>query len=161
MEIRPFVVTSTGMAFGPCIQECADFLVEKSLDFGSAVSLVELYLHCESADEMNPRLEFMVDRFNDQIKSLPKIWFRRKKHQIDISFRSQWIHRKEFFGSKHIKLCDNEFQILCKELADAFCLIEKRIKRSDSFETARFLEHINSQLEKLATQVHNRGITNG
>ncbi len=149
MEVVPFIVTYNGMATGPCINQCVDHLMEDAPPFGRAINRVDLYPRCQTRDPILPGLEFMMERFQTGLETLPFIRFRRKARLFEVSFASQWIHSEAMFGSANIDLSPAEFRCVCYEFAEALLLVRQRVKPSDEFDVARLESHLLHRLKLL------------
>lgn len=150
MRIVPFIVTYNGMATGPCIKRCVEYLTaEGPASFGTAIERIDIYVRCQTSDPIVPGLEFLMDRFQAGLATLPFVRFRRKAKLFELSYASDWVHSSEMFGAKTIELPPPEFRCLCREFAAALSLVRRRIKKSDSFDMDAFETHLQRRLEGL------------
>ena len=105
MKIVPFIVTYNGGATGPCITRCVEYLTaEGPASFGTAIERIDIYVRCQTRDPITPGLEFMVDRFQAGLATLPFIRFRRNARLFALSYASEWVHSSEMFGASKIEL---------------------------------------------------------
>ena len=64
MEVVPFIVTYNGMATGPCVKRCVEYLMaDRQHSFGAAIERVDLYPHCQTREPIIAGLKSMRDRF--------------------------------------------------------------------------------------------------
>jgi hypothetical protein len=153
VEVVPFVVTYNGMATGPCVKRCAEYLMAGGPGtFGAAVERVELYPHCQTGDPVIAGLESMHDRFQTRLATLPFARFRRKARLFEVSFVSRWIRSEAMFGAAVAELPPAEFRLLCGEFVAALALLRSRVKRSDAFDTAGLEAHVQRRLDSLREQ---------
>ena len=149
MEVVAFVVTYNGMATGPCIQGCVEHLTADAPNFGAAIERVDLYPHCQTLEPIITGLEFMRNRFQARLGTLPFIRFRRTARLFEVAYASQWVHSKAMFGSAVVDLPPAEFTCLCREFAAALLLARRRIKQSDAFDVAELQSHLQQRLRLL------------
>jgi hypothetical protein len=152
MEVVPFVVKYNGMTTGPCIKRCVELLMTDAPSFGAAIERVDLYPHCQTREPIIAGLEFMRDRFQDRLATLPFIRFRRKARLFEVAYASAWVHSDAMFGASVVELPPAEFVCLCREFAAALSLIRRRVKRSDAFDMVGFETHLQRRLESLPQQ---------
>jgi hypothetical protein len=157
LRIVPFIVTYNGGATGPCIDRCVEHLTaEGPSSFGTAIERVDIYIRCQTRDQMVPGLEFLMDRFQAGLATLPFIRFRRKARLFELSYASEWVHSSEMFGASKIELPPTEFNCLCRELAAVLSLVRRRVKKSDDFDIDAFETHLQRRVRSL-DQVPARG----
>lgn len=150
MKIVPFIVTPNGMATGPCIKRCTEYLTTGgSISFGTAIERIDLYPRCQTRDPIPPGLEYMTDRFQAGLESLPFIRFHRKARLFEISYASEWVHSSEFFGASKTELSTSDFTCLCREFSAALSFVRRRIKKSDDFNVDEFEAHLKRRIESL------------
>jgi hypothetical protein len=150
MRIVPFIVTYNGGATGPCITRCVEYLTaECPASFGTAIERIEIYVRCQTRDPMIAGLEFMMDRFQAGLATLPFIRFRRKARLFELSYASEWVHSSEMFGAARIELSPSEFDCLCREFVAALFLVRRRIKKSDDFDLDAFEAHLQRRVKSL------------
>jgi hypothetical protein len=150
VEIIPFIVTYNGMATGPCIKRCVEYLTAGGPDsFGTAIERIDIYPRCQTRDPFNPGLEFMLDRFRSGLATLPFIRFRRKARLFEVSYASEWVHSSAMFGASTVELSPSEFDCLCREFAAALALVRRRIKKSDDFNVDAFEAHLQRRVKCL------------
>jgi hypothetical protein len=152
VEVVPFIVTYNGMATGPCIKRCVEHLMAGAPSFGAAIERVDLYPHCQTRDPILAGLEFIRDRFQARLATLPFIRFRRKARLFEVAYASQWVHSEALFGASVVNLSPAEFACLCREFAAALALIRRPIKRLDAFDVCEFEAHLQRRLETLPQQ---------
>jgi hypothetical protein len=150
VKIVPLIVTYNAMASGPCIKRCVEYLTaEGPASFGTAIEQIDIYPRCQTRDQIVPGLEFMIDRFQAGLATLPFIRFRRKARLFEVSYASEWVHSSEMFGASRIELSPTEFKCLCREFAAALSLVRRRIKKSDDFDVDAFEAHLQRRVESL------------
>jgi hypothetical protein len=150
VEIIPFVVTYKGMATGPCIKRCVEYLTAGGPpSFGTAIERIDIYPRCQTRDPITPEFRFMMDRFQAGLASLPFLRFRRKARLFEISYVSAWMHSGEMFGTSKIELPKADFNCLCREFAVALSLMRGRIKKSDDFDMDALDAHLKRRIESL------------
>lgn len=153
MEVVPWVITYNGMATGPCVYRCVEYLLgEPPRGFGTAIEQVDLYLHCQTCDPILSDLDGMRDRFQARLATLPFIRFRRTRRLFEVAYASRLMHREELFGADKVALSTAEFGRLCREFAAALLLVRRRLKRSDDFDLAGLEAHLQRQLALLARE---------
>lgn len=154
MKIVPFIVTYNGMAAGPCINRCIEYLTAGGpASFGTALERIDIYARCQTRDRMIPGLESMEDRFQAGLTTLPFIRFRRKARLFELSYASKWVHSSKFFGASRIELSPSEFDCLCREFAIALSWVRRRIKPSDDFDVDAFEVQLERRIASLGHQV--------
>jgi hypothetical protein len=152
LEVVPFIVYYNGMATGPCIKRCVDFLMEDGPQtFGNAVERIDLYPRCQTRDQITPDLDFLLVRFQIGLKSLPFIRFRRKTRLFEVSYVSSWVHSSEMFGKSIVDLPKPEFHCLCLEFANALLLLRKRLKKTDDFDMNAFETQLQTRIDTINT----------
>jgi hypothetical protein len=150
VKIVPFIVIYNGAATGPCINRCVEYLTAKGpASFGAAIERIDIYIRCQTRDPMVPGLEFLMDRFQAGLATLPFIRFRRKARLFELSYASEWLHSSEMFGAANIELPPSEFDCICRELAAVLLLVRRRVKRSDDFDVDAFEAHLQLRVESL------------
>jgi hypothetical protein len=150
LRIEPYIVTYNGMACGPCITRCSDYLApESAASFGTAIEQIDIYARCQTRDPIIPGLEFMMDSFQAGLSTLPFIRFRRKARVLELSYASDWMHSEDMFGTSGIELPRPEFICLCREFAASLFLVRGRLRKSDDFEVDRFELLLQSRVESL------------
>ena len=158
LKIVPYIVTYNGMAYGPCITRCSDYLApEGAGSFGTAIEQIDIYARCQTRDPIIPGLEFMVDRFQAGLKTLPFIRFRRKARIFELSYASDWIHSSEMFGAADVGLAPDEFSCLCREFSAALFLLRRRLKKSDDFDVELFETILKRRVEDLDEETRSGG----
>jgi hypothetical protein len=150
VEVVPFLVTYNGMATGPAIKLCVEFLLGKQpRSFGPAIERVDLCPHCQTREPVIAGLDSMRDRFQARLASLPFVRFRRKLQLFEVAYASQLVHSEAMFGSSKAKLSPADFGCLCREFAAALTLIRRRLKRTDAFDAAGLEAHLQRRLDSL------------
>ena len=120
MEIVPFIVTYNGMATGPCIKRCVEYLTaEGPTSFGTAIERIDIYPRCQTRNPIDHGLKFMMDRFQAGLATLPFVRFRRKARLFEVSYASEWVHSSAIFGASTFELPPSKFKCLCREFAAA------------------------------------------
>ncbi|QDV69910.1 hypothetical protein Poly24_36280 [Rosistilla carotiformis] len=150
MKIVPLIVTYNGGASGPCIMRCVDFLMAGEPDsFGNAIEQIDIYPRCQTRDPIITGLEFMLDRFQEGLATLPFIRFRRKARLFEVSYASAWVHSDSMFRSSITTLPPSEFDCLVREFATALSFVRSRVKKSDDFDVDAFDAHVRRRVESL------------
>ncbi len=150
MKIIPLIVTCNGGGSGPCIMRCVEYLIgEGPVSFGTAIEKIELYPRCQTRDPIILGDEFLMDRFQAGLATLPFLRFSRKARLFEISYASEWVYSKAMFGASIIELPSSEFQLFCREFANALSLVRRRIKKSDDFDVEGFEAHLHRRIEQL------------
>jgi hypothetical protein len=153
LKIVPFIVTYNGGATGPCINRCVEYLTaEGPASFGTAVERIDICIRCQTRAPIVPGLEFLMDRFQAGLATLPFIRFRRKARLFDLSYASKWVHSSEMFAASMIELPLSEFDCLCRELAAVLSFVLRRVKKSDGFDVDAFEAHLQRRVESLDQQ---------
>ena len=146
------------MAYGPCITRCSDYLAPEGADsFGTAIEQIDIYARCQTRDPIIPGLEFMDDRFQAGLKTLPFIRFRRKARLFELSYASDWIHSSEMFGAANIELAPHEFSCLCREFSATLFSMRRRLKKSDDFDVDLFETILQRRVENLDKEARSGG----
>lgn len=150
MEIVPFIVTYNGMASGPCIKQCAEYLTaDGPSSSGPAIERIDIYPRCHTRDPIIAGLEFMVDRFQAGLATLPFIRFRRKLRLFEVSYESKLVHSSVMFGPKVVEFSPSDFNCICREFATALSFVRHRVKKSDDFDVDAFELHLHRRIECL------------
>jgi hypothetical protein len=150
VEIVPFIVTYNGMAASPSVKRCTEHLTaEGPISFGTAIKRIDIYIRCQTRDPTVPGLEFLMDRFQAGLATLPFIRFRRRDRLFELSYESAWVHSREMFGASITELPPAEFDLLCRELVTVLLLVRRRIKKSDDFDVDAFEAHLQRRVECL------------
>ena len=98
--------------------------------------------------------------FRASLKTLPLVWFKRKKQLFEIAYLSKIAYAEDVFEfsedefepkSKRISL--PLFQDGCREIVSALSLIKERLKPSDDFDFKAFDAHLQRRLDRLPTRV--------
>jgi hypothetical protein len=114
-----------------------DLLTVRLGDYGSAVESVELIACLRSRTRrFLPTLEAMFDNFHEDVKTLPRVTFRRKFKRVEIIFLSTHFFAEDEEGWNPSA---NKCNTAAEEVAEALPLLKKRIKPLDDFEVTRFL----------------------
>ena len=150
MQIFAYMVTYDGGGSGPCIMRCIEYLTAGAPEsFGTAIEQIEIYPRCQSRDPIAPDSEFLSDRFQAGLATLPFVRFRRKSKLVEVSYASEWLFSKEHFSASETELPTNEFKCLVREFAEALLMVRQRITKSDDFDLNAFEAHIRRRLEDL------------
>jgi hypothetical protein len=150
VDVVPFVVTYNGMATGPCIKRCVEYLMSGAPpSFGILIERVDIYAHCQTRDPINPGLASMHERFQDRLATLPFLRLRRSPRLFEVSYASQLLHSGSMFRAEESVLPTVDFRLVCREFADALSSIRRRVKRSDGFDIDGLDEHLRRRLESL------------
>ncbi len=150
MKIFAYIVTYNGGGSGPCIMQCVEYLTAGGpATFGTAIEQIEIYPRCQTRDPIAPGCEFLMDRFQAGLATLPFIRFRRKPKLFEVSYASEWLFSKEMFGAEMIELPPSEFNCLVREFAAALSLVRRRVKKSDDFDVDGFEAHLQCRVEDL------------
>ena len=153
MDIVPFLVTYNGMATGPCVGRCAHYLMAGApRSFGGAIERVEIYAHCQTREPIIASLSFLYERFQDRLRTLPYLRFRRKARLFEIAYASEFVHDKTLFGSDDVSLPPADFKGWCREFAGALALIRGRVKPSDDFDLDGMDLHLRRRIETLESE---------
>src|ERR1700722_18004742 len=147
MRITPWLVNYNGMGTGPSLQLCVDFLLLNApRSFGPAIREVEIFAHCHNRGRTKKTLQFMRDRFRENLATLPKVWFRRKTKVVQIAYFSRVIFSDELFAEdeRPLELCP--FVTLCREFGSVLSIVEQRLKPNDQFDVAALKKQIENQL---------------
>ena len=150
MKVTPFVVTYSGMATGPSIKRCVEYLMmEAPATFGSAIEQVDIYAHCQSVEPIIDSLIGMHERFQTRLATLPFLKFNRRARLFEVSYVSQLSHSSSMFGSAETPLSSTEFNCLCREFAGALSLARRRLTRSDVFNIEALDRHLQRRVASL------------
>ena len=150
MKILAYMVTYDSGGSGPCIMRCVEYLTGGAPEtFGTAIDQIEIYPRCQSRDPIAPGSEFLIERFQEGLATLPFIRFRRKAKLVEISYASQWLFSKDFFAASDIELPANEFNCLVREFAAALSMVRKRVTKSDDFDVDAFEAHLQRRVQDL------------
>ena len=153
MDIVPFVVTYNGMATGPCVGRCVDYLMAHApRSFGGAIERVEVYAHCQTREPIQASLSSLYERFQGRLTTLPYLRFRRKARLFEVAYASEFLHDKTLFGSDDASLSPADFKALCREFAAALSLIRRRVKPSDDFDLDGLDLHLRRRIETLESE---------
>jgi hypothetical protein len=151
MKVVVFVTTYNGLATGPFISCCGDFLLENAPSFGTTIQEIELYPHCDSGEPTLRTLESMRDRFQDRLTTLPIFRVYRRYRRAFVSYRSCWLYSGKFFGADAHFPDPELFSTLCHEMVSAMDLLGRRIKPADDFNMLEFRAHLQRRLAALPT----------
>jgi hypothetical protein len=151
MRAAAFVTTYNGLAAGPFISCCVDFLFAELPPLGTLLAELELYPHCVTAESVLPSLETLAARFTERLAELPITGVYRRRRYAFVSYRSAWIYRAGLFGRgvNHPDL--SEFSLLTREMADALRLLCKKFRVTDDFDVAAFSAHVGARVASLPT----------
>jgi hypothetical protein len=150
MKIVPFIVTFNSMSTGPRLNQCVDFLMTNaSPSFGTAIEQIDLYARCQTKDNIPDGLEFLMDRFQKGLTTLPYIRFRRKLRLFEISYESRWVHSSDFFKENGSEFSRSDFDAICREFATSLALVRRRIKKTDDFDVGSFEGHLLRRIDCL------------
>ena len=150
MNIVPLIVFYNGAASGPCIMRCVEYLTaEGPASFGTAIERIDLYPRCQTSEPIIPGPDFLMDRFQAGLATLPFIRFRRKARLFEVSYASEWVYSSAMFGASIVELSPSDFNCLCREFAAALSLVRRRVKKSDDFDVDAFEAHLQRRVESL------------
>ncbi len=153
MEVVPFIVTYNGMAAGPCVNRCAEYVMSAApQSFGAAIERVDIYAHCQTSEAITSSLRSMDKRFQVRLATLPYLRFRRKARLFEIAYASQFVFAEKLFESDEAVLSLTDFDRLCCEFAEALALIRRRVKPSDDFDLDGLDLHIRRRIQSLGTE---------
>jgi hypothetical protein len=120
MDVVPFIVTYNGIATGPCVNRCAEYLMAGSPpSFGAAIERVDIYAHCQTREPIIDSLTFMFERFQKRLTTLPFLRFRRKARLFEVAYLSGFVYAETLFHSAEASLSLADFNGLCREFAEA------------------------------------------
>jgi hypothetical protein len=150
VEVVPFIVTYNGMASGPCVERCAEYLMTGApASFGAAIDRVDIYAHCQTREPIIASLTSMYERFQGRLATRPFVRFRRKTRLFEVAYASGFVHAKTMFRSAEASLSPTDFHCLCREFADSLSLIRRRVKRQDDFDLDGLDVHLQRRIESL------------
>lgn len=151
MKVTPFVVTYNGMATGPSIKRCVEYLMtDAPSTFGAAIEQVDVYAHCQTTDLIADSFADMNARFQVRLATLPLLRFKRKSCLLEVSYASQILHSDAMFESSSGSLLVAEFNCLCREFAGVLSLARRRLTRSDAFDIDSLDSHLRNRLALLS-----------
>jgi len=88
MGITIWFVTYNGM-FGNSLSLIGNFLLWGAPEsFGAAITQFELYARIPPTGPPAKTLDFLYERFNNSLKTMPRVWFKRKKRLVEIAYIS-------------------------------------------------------------------------
>lgn len=153
MRAAVFVTTYNGLAAGPFVSCCIDFLLDEAPNLGAAIDVIELYPHCDTSDPIPPTQSGMVERFESRLQTLPIVRVYRRYRRAFVSYRSAWTHSSAFFGREisHPDLLT--FNANTGEMADALDLLRTKFKASDDFDVSAFRSHLRKRMTALPGSV--------
>ena len=154
MKIDVQIVTYNEGGGHPVISYLGDYLLLNApASFGSAIETVEIYAHFQSKGCPQSTLESMADTFRSRLQTLPLLWFKRKRHLIEIAYFCKFAYAEDVFEPKSERLSLSLFHEGCREIVAALSLIQERLKRSDDFDFGAFDSYLQRRLEELPTSV--------
>ncbi len=154
MNIHVLIVTYNGMGGHPVLSYIGDFLLlDAPESFGSAITTVDIYAHFHSSGPPKQTLESLDDRFRARLKTLPLVWFRRKKCLFEIAYFSKLGDAEEMFEKKSKPDSLSLFQDGCHEIAATLSMIRKRLKTADEFDYEAFDAHLRCRLGQLPSSI--------
>jgi len=123
----------------PSLSLISDFLLKDTDGFGTAISELAVTFHFPHSGPPRPTLEKYYAGFHANLKTLPKIVFRRKRGQMAIDIASTLIDGKDWKRNRSLSL--SLFQAGLPEAIAALALMGKRLTANDDFDLDAFLTH--------------------
>ncbi len=153
MEWTLWFVTYNGMGGHPVLSFAPDILLAaESRSFGPAIDEFEIYAHVESAPGAAPGLDVWMRRFQDNLPTLPKAWFRRKQKRVEIAYHSHLGCVEDLLGGSFAAKKVPDVEMLrrtCEEVAAALPLLKSCMKPTDDFDVGAFLGHAEAKTIEL------------
>ena len=154
MNIHVLIVTYNGMGGHPVLSYIGHFLLlDAPESFGSAIAMVDIYAHFQSNGPPKQTLERLGDRFRARLKTLPLVWFRRKKCLFEIAYFSKLGDAEEMFEKKSKPVSLSLFHDGCHEIVATLSMIRKRLNTADEFDYEAFDAHLQRRLSQLPTSI--------
>lgn len=147
MEISVYFSTYNAHGGHNTLTLIGDYLLLGDPMFGDAIAEIEVIMHFRSDDSPRKTLEAMYDSFHARLAELPKITFRRKKKEVEISFHSTLLTARELERSRELSL--DLFRDGCREVVENLKLLRKRIRKDDSFDFPQFESLLDERVESL------------
>jgi hypothetical protein len=154
VNIDIWIVIYNGGGGNSVVSFLGDFLLLGApASFGSAIETVHIYAHFRNKGRPKKTLESMAKSFRKRLKTLPLVWFKRKKRVFEIAYFSKLASVEEVCEpkSKHPSLA--LFRDGCREIVSALSLIRERLKPTDDFDFEGFDSHLQRRLGQLPTSV--------
>ena len=155
--MKIYVSYRTYNSFGghKSISIVADILTMDKLDFGGAIDELEITLHFTQDGPPRKSLEQSYYNFHENLKSLPKCTFYRKKKRLTLeivgTFTTGLEIRKE---SKPPIVINPEWaESSLKDIIQNIIVIKSKFKKSDDFRVSDFLNYLESKLANFPSSV--------
>ncbi|WP_146430954.1 hypothetical protein [Blastopirellula retiformator] len=143
MQVTILVRTYDSYGYSKLFSPIAALLSLRLGDYGPAIDELDLLTWLPSRTRMfRPTLERSFDEFHKEIKTLPRMTFRRKSNRFELSFPSS----RFFAGDQRQDPAAQMLNDAAAEVAQFLPLIKKRLKKTDDFDVVRFLEDANRLL---------------
>jgi hypothetical protein len=153
VNINVVIVTYNGMGGHPVLSYVGDFLLLNAPgSFGSAITTVDIYAHVQSSGRPIKTLKLLADRFQKRLKTLPLMWFKRKKCLFEIAYFSKFADSAEIFERELQSVSLTLFHDACREIVSVLLMIRKRLKTTDDFEIDAFESYLHRRLGQLPTR---------
>lgn len=137
MLIHGFRVTHRQMGGSAIFCYPANLLTVRLGFYGSAIETIHLIFYLRwPVRHPSPARQQMLDEFHEFLNQLPKVRFSRRSKRVDIQFVSQKFTAEDDVGwEPTVDKCNRAMS----EVLEALTLLKKSVKRTDDFDTARFL----------------------
>jgi uncharacterized protein YfeS len=147
MKLYVMLQTYDTYGFQPTLSLIPGFLLGRARDFGPAVSELTVTLHVAHAGRARRSLETEFASFHANLRSLPKVVFRRSRGQVAIDVASDVVDARTLERNRGLSL--PLFRAGVAETVAALGLMRKRLTAKDDFRLEAFLSHC----EKAQTRV--------
>ena len=124
-------------------------------DFGSAIKEIEITLYFYHDGPARKTLEDMQAKFHENLSSLPKCTFYRKKGRVTLDFEAKFTTGYEIEKNYKppIEINPEWVKATLSEIINHLYLIKPKIKKSDDFDFNSFEIYLNQKFENVPLNV--------
>lgn len=155
MEISVFHRLYNSFGGHRSISLVSELLEYDEPDFGSAVDEIEITVHFYHDGPARKSLEQSQENFHNNLKTLPKCTFYRKKNRIVLDIEGTFTTGYEIERNKKatIQINPDWVKATLVDIIENLPAIKPKIKKSDDFFYEEFLKYLRIKLEEIPHNV--------
>ncbi|WP_444913278.1 hypothetical protein [Microbulbifer sp. PAAF003] len=155
MEISVFHRLYNSFGGHRSISLVSEILENDEPDFGSAVEEIEVTVHFYHDGPARKSLEQTQENFHNNLKTLPKCTFYRKKKRIALDIEGTFTTGYEIERNKKppIQINPDWVKATLADIIENLTAIKPKIKKSDDFSYEEFQKYLSKKLEEIPHNV--------
>ena len=124
-------------------------------NFGSAIEEFEITVHFNHGGPARKTLEQMQENFHNNLKTLPKCTFYRKKQRLTLDIEAKFTTGYEIEKNRKspIKINPEWVKATLVEIIANLPIIKLRIRKSDNFDISEFEEYLKHKLDTIPLDI--------